>query len=166
MELNNDILYLKDISQIKYLSEPQIEYCIDHYWHNFKKWNTHLLVGVLSVLNKQYQTRLLWFITHSDILLNNKKFECNKELALYIKNFLCNNGLTSIMVTARGQQNRFYQLSKFIEPYITNEELLDLMVFALKDYRDVVLWFIDRNCWDRFNEKQIKHLKFLYELSK
>ncbi len=71
-----------------------------------------------------------------------------------------------MITTARGQQNKFYQLSKFIEPYITDEELLDLMICALKDYREVVLWFIDKNCWNRFNDIQKKHLRFLYELSK
>ncbi len=72
MELTDDILYLKDISKIKYLSEPQIEFCID-YWHNFVKWDISLLVQILDVLNEKYQTRLLWFISHSDIILNISK---------------------------------------------------------------------------------------------
>ncbi len=171
MKLTNDVIFLENIDKIKELSQQQIESCIDYHWRWSVEWNTPLLVQVLDVLNEKCQARLI--LSLADLGFFDNKHECNKQLAAYIQNFLIKDyeknfhpAPTQKTHGALPQELIFYQLTKFIAPCLTDEELLDIIMFALKDYKRVVLWIIDMNCWDRLNEKQIKHLKFLYKLSK
>lgn len=162
MKLTNDIIFLENINKIKELSQQQIEYCINYHWRWSAEWNTPLLVQVLDVLNKQCQVKLI--LSLADIGFFDDKHECNKQLTIYIQDFLIKDYVKNFYINNRDLM--FYQLTKFIAPCLTDEELLNLIMFALQDYKRVVLWFMDMNCWNRLNEKQIKHLKFLYKLSK